>query len=287
MKNKYQEMYRVQSVDEERSIFTAKNMPVRRVLISGCGKIEFNPDDMKYIYFSRTNKHHVYYIFNKVYRIIVDELRKNENHAMYKKLEIPCDLHMVDFYKTPSVNVLKRVQLFFRDYLPPVSVELVSLRYLNGFCDFLNDSLVYNKNKKDNFAPEISDRRMFGGAYGINDAWLSLFKCCVFETKHSNLTIDNFFEFLLYNSHRAHVIKQGLKSCLNNNPHFFEILDYITYTTLKNPDFYDKNNINIVKKSIREIRDERLYDQRKIITPEEFNSYYKQIHDEIIETREK
>ena len=85
-------LHRVQATNIDSSHLVKHNSPVKRVHISACGKIEFNPNEQHYIYFSSTNEHHVYYIFNKVIGIIISELNNYKNTNEYKKLNLPENL---------------------------------------------------------------------------------------------------------------------------------------------------------------------------------------------------
>lgn len=277
-------MFRVQS-NVKPSQNVMQNAPVKRVIISSFGKIEFNPDERQFIYFSKTDTHHVYYIFNKVIKIIVDELHKNNNLQAYKMLHLPEQVMPYYMYSQIHVNILKSVKDFFKNYLPENCVELVTLNYLNSFSDFFLKASINNKKKHLQSVPEVSDTNAFGGAYGINDAWLTLLKSCITSTSQTKLNLDNFFDFLLDNSYRGAICRTTLKQVLIKNPEFFRLLNILTYTELQNPEFYDKNNINRMKKSIAEIAKQKLYNPNSNLIKQDFNTIKKQLKEEILEFR--
>lgn len=279
-------LYRVQANEQESDPFVNRNLPIKRVIISAAGKIEFNPDARQYIYFSRSQKHHIYYIFNKVLKIIVDELNHAKSRPIFKYLDIPEELASYNLYKCSDHKIIKRVQDFFRNYLPSTDVELVTLKYLNSFGKVLDKCIENNRSKHlESFSPEYSDRTIYGGAYGINDAWLSLLKSCTYSTEKTNLSIDKFFDFMIENSYKTVAARSRLKTVLNTNPQFFKILDYVTYSELKNPAFFDKNNVNNMVHAIEDIMDKKLYTADGSVLKVDFKQAKREIKQEIEELR--
>ncbi len=283
--NNFLELYRVQSINLDSKPFVNKNIPIKKVIISNVGKIKFNPSSNQYIYFSRTKEHHIYYIFNKVLKIIVDELKKYENLKVYKTLGLPDDLKEYHFYRNIDWNVVKRVQDFFRDYISPIGVELVTMKYLSEFSQFIEKCYVNNKNKSIINVPEITDTRYYQGAYGINEAWLELLKCSTISTKTTNLYLDKFFEFYIGNSSYRSSAKARIRGLLKQNPRFFEMLDCFTYTELNNPDFLEKNNVNNIVKEINKIHKNGLYNPNADLTDLYFNTVKKEYKTQIEELR--
>ena len=148
-------LYRVQLADENVSPYYNRHAPIKRVSVSAQGDIEFNPDEMKFIYFSKTMKHHTYYMYNKFIQMINDELKYAKGRSEYSKLGLPKNLskllptnyNALKYYNINS-NILKNLQCFFKDYLPPKYVELVSLKYIDSFGVLLDDCIVRNSKKQ-------------------------------------------------------------------------------------------------------------------------------------------
>ncbi len=272
-------MYRVQNSNTQINYF----LPVKRVIVSKFGQLEFNPDQNRYIYFSRTYKHHAYYIFHKVFGIIKGELKKAKANPKLSNLNLPMQFQFFDSYQNVNIKVIKQVKDFFSNYLPPQAVELITFEYLNCFANAFEDCCINNKVKTEGkHVPEISDTRTFQGAYGINDAWLELLKSCIVKTKSCNLSIDKFFGFLLGDSYRAKVDRKSIKNVMRANPFYFEMLNEVTYKHLKNPDFYDKNNVNCVIKSIDKIEKRKLYNcQNRIVDESIFEALKREAKKEI------
>ena len=279
-------LHRVQSNVKNVNNFTFFHAPVKRVIISNFGKIQFNPDESQYIYFSKTDNHHIYYIYSRVLKIILEELQRYKNSQVYKSINLPDNIQQYYLFSQCHTSILKNVHDFFKNYVPTESVELVTLNYLKGFSDFLNKCSINNKKKTGNTTPEVSDTRTFGGAYGINDAWLTLLKSCTVSTSQSKIELDDFFEFLIANSYRGTVCRSTLNRVLTTTPEFLNILKLLKYTELPNPEFYDKNNVNKMLHSMHEIEHKKLYNPNVCITKKDFKITSKELKDEITSFRE-
>lgn len=280
--NKLLQLHRVQSNSFNPQLTRTRNEPRKRVIISSCGKLVFNPNEDQYIYFSKTNKHHVYYIYNKVISIILDELKNSSHSQAYKKLRLPDNIPPYYFYSRIHIDIIKRVKDFFKNYLPPSTVELVTLNYLHAFSEFFLKCSINNKKKSVSHLPEVSDTQNFGGAYGVNSAWLNLLKACTISTKTASLNFDDFFSFILDNSYRGATCRTTIKRLLIKTPEFFDLLNIFTYTELQNPEFKHKNNINNMLAAVKQIEKEKLYSKSSNLDTCDFIKQKKIFKDEII-----
>lgn len=276
---KKDKLFRVQSFEDNVDTFTNRNMPIRRVIISDEGEIQFNPDEHKYIYFSKTPKHHYYYLYKKVLKIIDDELRAihqasilDYNIPENMKKFLPSRWNSLKHYTNFNTNVIKNVQSFFRDFLPPKYIELVSLTYLHAFTNFINDCSMQNMKKVKSPGPEVSDTSIYSGAYGINDIWLDLLKCSITSSGNCTISIDQFFDFLIDNAYYSENVRSDIERLSKDNK-YFDLLNYFTYKELSNPKFYDKNNINDIIKYIETIERAQLYSPTIELPP----TYFKDV----------
>ena len=281
-------MYRIQAGDNHNP-FEIKSAPVKRVTVASDGEITFNPDSNKFIYFSKNNKHHTYFIFNKFFKIIKDEIKKANTNPQFAKLKLDDDFRAFTFHSNVNIDAIKHVREFFKNYIPPQYLELVTLKYLNSFSTLIDECSIRNVKKTNitSLSPETSDTGTFGGAYGINSAWLEFLKCSTISTQTANLYVDKFFEFLLDTSSKAKVSKQRLSSVISSNPYLMDNLNEVTYKELANPQFFDQNNTNDVVKYLQAIEEGRLFNESKkvdygqIFTP----NLHKTIKDEIREVQ--
>jgi len=252
------EIYRIQNTDI--SIPTNKQMPAKRVLVSGDGAIKLNPDTQQFIYFSRTKKHHAYYIYSKVLKIIQEEIKKAQCDPQFAKLDLPDDFRVFKHFTHVNVEAIKQVKNLFKNYLPPQEVELVTLQYLNSFSKLFE--LCATKNTKKTFGknyPEISDTRAFGGAYGINKMWLELLNQSIVSSKVATISVDKVLEEVLNCKHIVVVCNERLKSIMNSNDALFQIMEHITYKELQNPAFKDKNTKNDIVNILQLIEEHKMY----------------------------
>ena len=281
------QVHRVQDSSKNSSPFSNNHCPIRRVIVSDAGEIKLNPDSEHFIYFSRTKMHHAYYIYSKVLKIITKEIEKAKADPYFAKLDLPDDFRAFRYYTHINTQVIKEVNNLFTNYLPPKKVELVTLQYLNAFSELFE--LCATKNHQKNFGknyPEISDTSTFGGAYGINDAWLELLKACIVSSKTCTVPVNSVLEELLEIKHIVKVDDQRLKSILTRNEAMFEILEHMTYTELQNPEFQDKNTPNKITNLLELIEEHQMYAPHLELDHQFFGSQRKHFKDEYHDTLE-
>lgn len=257
-------VFRIQASEKETCPFLNRTTPVKRIIVADNGALKFNPDSNKFVYFSRNEKHHTYYIFNKVLKIIKEEVAKASKDPQYAKLKLSNDFRAFSYQTNVNIEVIKRVREFFANYIPPKYLELVTLKYLNSFSSLMDECTSRNVSKdKDSKCPEISDTGIFGGAYGINSTWLDLLNCCTISSSTAQLPITKVFDFLLDTSYKAHVSKQRLSFIFNTNPYLMDLLKEMTYKHLANPQFFNQNNTNDVVRHLETIKEQKLYNSAK------------------------
>ncbi len=276
----FAEMHRVQARLTS-SAGVGMPLPAKRVIVTNSGEIIFNPNENNYIYFSKSREHHVYFIFYKVLKIIVSELKKRNHTREYKSLGLVRELSEAAFYINVSKDIIKNVQEFFKNYVPSICVEMVTLRYLNTFSGLFETCAAENLKKTNKLAPEISDKRMFGGSYGINGEWLRLLKNCTESTSTATMKIDTFFDFLKDNVTYVNSGRRTLKGYLRANPELFTILNELTYIKLNNPEFVDKNNVNFIRSALQNIRDNRLFNKNIDLSQLDLSEYGRMIKQDI------
>ena len=286
-------LFRVQLADKNVDPYYNRHAPIKRVSISADGGIEFNPDERKYIYFSKSMKHHSYYLYNKVVQIINDELKYAKGRPQFSKIDLP--ENMAKFlpskfaslkYYNMNSEIIKKVQAFFRDYLPPKDVELVSLQYLNTFGTLLDNCAIKNSKKNQSLGPEVSDQRMYGGAYGINDVWLDLLKSSTVITNTTIVKMDKFFDFLLDESFFGEAGRARLNA-LSQEQELIGSFSSLKYNDVANPKIYDKNNINDIVSIVDQIKDCHLYNPKIELSKEYFSEIKSSFKNELRNEREK
>lgn len=274
------EIYRVQG-SEKNNPFLNPACPIKRVLVSNTGKIKLNPDSEHFIYFSRSKRHHSYYLYSKVLKIISKEIDLLRNSPMGESLKIPADFRAFRYYSHLNYDDIKRVKDLLTNYTSPQDVELITMSHMPAFSELFE--YCATKNHQKDFGknyPEISDTSTFGGAYGINNIWLELLKQCTVETKTANISLVEVLEELLQFKNSIKVSDQRLKSVLNCNEALFEILDHLSYKNLTNPEFVDKNTINKITYLLELIEEYRSYNPKLDVNRQFFVNQRKKFKDE-------
>jgi len=258
-------VHRIQTPDSGLNPITNKAVPVRRILLSKNGFIKFNPNENNYVYLSRTDRHHCYYIFNKVMDIINDNLEFARQNPEFKNAQIPSDFKLPHLFYDVSLSTIKDVQHFFSCYLPPQYVELVSLKYMYSFGELVEKCKVKNqeKDKEDKLIPEVSDTTRYGGAYGLSDYWLELLKDCTLSSKTAKISVDKFLDFVIDVAPEAKAKNVSFRSIMTGGSSLINLLEYVSYQQLSNPTFYDKNNSNRIISCLQAIDDYHAYNKKK------------------------
>ncbi|MBO4936754.1 MAG: hypothetical protein J6C90_00325 [Clostridia bacterium] len=258
--NNLPEMYRVQSLCTDNNPYLNKQCPVKRVVISNSGKINLNPDNQKFVYFSRTKKHHCYYIYNKILKMISAEISKLKKDTYFSKAKLPSDFRAFTYHDNLNIRGIKEVKDIFENYLPPKELELVKLEYMECFrelfeiCSTLNSKKTFGTNY-----PEVPDKSRYGGAYGMNTQWLDLLQVCTKSTDTTSISIDKFLGYLLECSKDIKIKGQRLSEVMDTNQILFMLLNGLKYTHHMNPDFNDKDAVNKMSNALRLIEDKKLY----------------------------
>lgn len=275
------EIYRVQNSKIEEPDYT-QQAPLKRVLVANDGQIALNPNQEQFIYFSRTRKHHAYYMLNKIFRIIVSEIEKAKRNPYFAKLDLPDDFRAFTYYAYLNINSVKQAKNLFENYLPTQKLELITLKTIHTFnelfeaCSIDNHLKTFGKNY-----PEVSDLSTFGGAYGINDLWLQLMRQCTTSSSVCTITAVSILEKLLECKHLIKVDSQRLKYVFGKNEALFSILDNLPYSTYSNPNFYDKNTINLITQILEKIEREHCYNPSLNLNHQFFLSQRREIKNNI------
>ena len=275
-------IYRMQGKSSKNYDFSNINCPMKRVIVRKDGYINFNPDNNKFVYFSKNINHHCYYIFNKIIKIINTEI---DNYNNEHKANL-CSQSLRKFHcYGANINVINEVKKIFLDYFPPKYIEVISMRYLWSFTRLFEDCAIINRTNKVYGLPEQSDVSKYGGAYGMNSEWLDLLNCCTDKTEIRSFSIDNFFDFLKYKTPRTSKAIADYEALCCKNPLMMEFLKDLTGYEYFNPKFKDKNNLNDVVSLIEEIERQHLYNSSFINSKEVFIKAKKQLNEDITRCR--
>lgn len=139
---------------------------------------------MNYLYFSTTQKHHLYYTAKRLRQLISTEILKDTDLKFNKRM-------LLD---TGSFNeISKRIENFTNDY-KMLSIEFGVLPIMN---ELMTKNFISNREKRE------SDRRIervdyntYKGGYGLCEEWLRVFRILTIFQSYRRITNDNLLDFL-------------------------------------------------------------------------------------------
>ena len=287
-KNKFAVMYRVQSHNSNRKLDINKAYPIKRVIINGVGKIVWMQNASQYIYFSRTDKHSCYYLFNKVLKIVYEELARYKYENLNEEFSILKSYRVFSKEIYFSEQAIKRVWNFFNAHIKTDKLEIVTLTYLEGFTKFIEDCSIHNNKISGVALPRRADRSTCGGGYGLSDAWLELLKCTTVSTEVREISINKFFEVLLDVTNYKRINKMTLNEVIEARPILFSLTKFFTSKRIENPDLYEKDNLLRINRAVEKIKKEQLYNKESIANPTKyFREMKRSLREEVNEFLER
>ncbi len=150
-------------------------VPSYRVLSSHevCG----NPSN-RYVYYSITLKHHIYFLVKKIFKKI---------EACYDiSISNPRDKHLVD-----KINDI--MSILESDKSFTVGVKYL---WIDAFTmKTIEDNSYSNKYPHKNGLIERADSTIYGGGYGLNDLWLTLFNLLTYCAAENILKSDDVLRY--------------------------------------------------------------------------------------------
>lgn len=158
---------------------------------------EYLINDMRYLYFSSTIKHHNYFVSKKLKQIISKEIL---HHIGYKQLNKVTLLN-------PEVYNIILANLDKLSTADIISIEYNVLPIINSIV--ANNSI--RTKDKDSFDRRIErvDAAICGGGYGFSDEYLKLFDLLTFFYSYQKITPENIARYL-YN-YRRRIIENNSK----------------------------------------------------------------------------
>lgn len=139
---------------------------------------------LNYIYFSGTQKHHMYYVAKRLRQLISNEILKDTDLKFNKKT-------LLD---SGSFNeIVKYIESFSSDY-KMLSIEFSVSPLINQLID---KNYISNRRKQENDRRiERVDYNTYKGGYGLCEEWLRIFRLLTFFQSYRRITNDNLLDFL-------------------------------------------------------------------------------------------
>jgi hypothetical protein len=205
-----------------------------------------NPDDLNYIYFSKSIKHHEYYVKKKIIKIINDDILENYSNL---KLDHTAFLKPDSFKKI--IKVIENHPLDNKTF----SIEFSLSQTFN---ELLKNNHINNRNKKAlDRRIEVVDTTKYKGGLGFCDEWLEVFNIFTYFYSYQRITKENILDFLY--AYRK-IITEGAKIdptgfLLNRKNCVIKVNEKIYYDFMK----YELMN------ALQNIVDNNLYFEKSIL----------------------
>ena len=240
-------LYRGQCLYEDKPI---QSMPYKRISITKEKELIFNPNQDKYVFFSPSYIHHMYYLIKKMIDTMNSFLQKmNKDYLLingrdfnnYDKIKKVCE----------SLGMLKK----------EIRLESFSILYLAQVKNFINDCSIDSQFKfAGQHIPERTDKRVCGGGLGLSEDWLELLKYTTLFIKTKTFKLEDFLAFVLEKKNKR-----------LTRTEICEMFELKNLTLHKVKHITEKNAINKIYNSIGNIFQKKEYNlQNKNLTDSYF-----------------
>ncbi len=197
----------------------------------------FVTDQDRYIYFSRTERHHYYFTLKRIRQLLNAVVLKDTPYMLSRKqIEDEESFHRI---KELVINSEKMRGLS--------SIRLVCDSHFNTF---LQENSINNQHKSKDIGIERVDRKCFGGGYGVSGPWLDLLNDLTYFSSFSRITLQDVLD-LLDEMKKLH--SQGnpklMKSILEKKYRIFKI----------SPSLYDDFHRYTIMDDLERIYEQGLY----------------------------
>ena len=192
-------------------------------------------DKSKYIYFSRTLDHHLYFSLKRIKQFLNGEVF-DENYALTLK----------NLSNTNKFLQMKKMISYYVDIEDFKSIKLI----VNSiYLDILKDNYYYQEKKELPYIEKV-DRKVFGGGYGISEEWIRLLNYLTYFTLYREIDRYDLIDII------SVMRKTGKISKIDNLKFIIESSKYCY--TLNNEIFNDFLKFDIVE-VLESIIDKKIY----------------------------
>ena len=171
--------------------------------------------DNHYVYFSNNVSHHHYFVIKRIRQLLNVVVLSDTNYTISKK----------------TLSDLKS----YREICDIVanSLTLKNLNSISVTCDIeffrlLSNNCVRNSDKNTRGLIERVDRRIYGGGYGVSDAWLDLLNDLVYFSSFARISTSDIL-FLLKNMRSKCKVSSPeiIKGVLSNKIRTYQISSHL------------------------------------------------------------
>lgn len=142
-------------------------------------------NSLRYVYFSRTQKHHMYYVIKRLKQLINEEVLKDTDLKLDKQTIVDSTLFN---------EITKYIENFsFDDRMLSIEFSVSPL-----MTQLLDKNTISNRCKKtnDRRIERVDYNHRHGGGLGFCDEWLKVFELLTFFYSYRRITNENILDFL-------------------------------------------------------------------------------------------
>lgn len=197
----------------------------------------FEDKENHYVYFSKTLNHHYYFTVKRIRQLINTTILKDTKYQVSKK----------QLNNSKDFSNIKKIEVNSGQIKDLNSIALVCDHI---YYDLLGDNSVNNMEKTYQRGVERVDRRVYGGGYGVTEAWLDLLSDLTYYSSYTRINARDILKLL----------EEMKKENRQTNPKLIkEILEKKLRTyTLSETLYYDFHKYKIME-DLDRIEEEKLF----------------------------
>lgn len=224
--------------------------------------------ETKYIYLSKSLRHHQYYMRKRIIQLINREILKESSFQL-----TPKTLQNLSYYR--------EILQYIKNYQEPLNINSIELNFCPVFLNLIQGNGITNMMQKRNRKIEIVDYKKNGGGYGFCDDWLRLLNHLTIFYRFRKITLEDIVSIvnkyrmiILYGRTFKSDLSRQTKSNLKVNPSLFndfakydiiEIMERLCESTLIEPSSpFGKTPTNMIKDTIKEFETSRTLVKNKL-----------------------
>ena len=176
---------------------------------------KFDSWSSHYVYFSGSVNHHYYFMLKRLKQLL-------------NMVVLDDTSYMVSGKSLQDIDTYKKIRSIVADSCDLKNLNSISLVCDREFFGLISENSVRNSEKVKRGMVEKVDRRVYGGGYGVTDAWLDLFNDLAYFSSYSRIT-NNDILFLLREMRGSGKFSnpETIKSVLADKLKTFKIFEHL------------------------------------------------------------
>ena len=176
---------------------------------------KFDLWDDHYVYFSNNVNHHYYFVLKRLRQLLNTVVLAETPYSVTRKT-------------LQSLDDCKKIRDIVANSFSLKNLNSISLICDNEFFRLISENCVRSSSKAFNGVIERVDRRIYGGGYGVTNAWLDLFDDLVYFSSFARIsTADILFLLKKIRSSCQAVSPEIIKSVLSDKVRTYKISEHL------------------------------------------------------------